>query len=148
MSMKHLIFILAILLLGACKGSRSTETTVYQERDSVRTVVIREQVLVPAEARVETVVKYVDMPVGYPVYVEDSTSQARLRLLRNEYDELLASCESAPAPIIYRDTCEQLTTREREYVQEQTTVRRNRWGLAEWLIMMLVVIVAAILFKR
>lgn len=132
--MRITLFFLACFMAVSCRPARIVSET-HTQRDTLRVIEVRERLVTLPPAEADTVIRFVSLPVNVPVYVQDSTSQARLRLLRTQYDELIASCESAPDPVVVRDTV--YRDRIRTETVRETETRKNRWGAAENLLLIL-----------
>ena len=125
-SMKY--FIVALLLtLCACKTRQVTEQ-VTDKADRIERVSSTE-IIRPVQ-RADTVIKWLKMPVSQPVRVQQG--KTRLILVRDTVGNLKASASTAGDTFVVRDTFIKEVVRYREVKKEKVT--RNRWGLAEWLL--------------
>lgn len=121
------IALVLMMLLSGCqtfKAAQTTETVTVTERD---TLIIRPM------AQVDTVIKWKTLRIDYPYIIEDSSSRVQLRLLRNDYGQLLASARVKPETLTIklRDTVKLVETRtvpiERIAERKKEPGRRIAW---------------------
>lgn len=143
-----LVWLILVLLATGCRTAKSTETSTVTVRDSAHTVTIRERIYLPSPVRIDTKLVWRDMPVGVPVIVQDTASRSQVRLLRTALDELRATCESDPEPVILRDTVTLIRYKERIEEKSETVKKKNRWGFAEWVLLALVAAAFVVVFLR
>lgn len=143
--MKYLLIL--TILLSACTSTKRTAKTAI-ERDTLSRIEYRDRIIPIESTQVDTVIQFASLPVDRVVYVSDPTDQARLKLMRDKYNRLSAECESSPSPIVCTDTIvkERIVYREQQTETNQTT--RNRWGVAEWLVVLAVLLGAWWVWNR
>lgn len=119
--MKKLIILIACVTFCSCNLFRKTQKEIYKEK--IVTVTQIDTVIAVPSARVDTLIKF-DSIIS-PIYIEDKSSQAKLRILRTEYDQLLISCTSEPDTIIVYKTVTEFTDIQTQDKQKETKIKYN-----------------------
>lgn len=116
------------LWLSGCQGRKVLHEQEVQ-RDSTHHERIRERIIIRTLAQTDTVFRIRELPVGKPILIQDPQLRSQLQLLRQQNDQLNATCVALPDTLVVRDTIKRTVIRYQE--REKQVRQKNRWGWGE-----------------